>query len=187
VELFLNGRSIGVKGYRFPRYGMEGRWANFAPRARVTRTTSDLHLAWDVPWEPGTLKAVGTKDGKIAATMEISTTGEPARIHLSADRGILTADRRDVVHITAEIQDEQGRFVPVAENLITFGIEGEGKIAGVDNGDPRSHEGFKARERKAFNGLCLAIVQSAARTGQIRFTASSPSLQADTLTILSKG
>jgi beta-galactosidase len=186
VELFLNGRSVGVKGFRFPRYGMEGRWANFSARARAPRTTSDLHLTWDVPYEPGTLKAVGTKEEKTVATIEIATAGEPARIRLSADRITLIADRRDVVHITAQIQDEQGRMVPIAGNSIAFDLEGEGKIVGVDNGDPRSHEDFKAKQRRAFNGMCLAIVQSTAKAGPIRITASSPSLAPDTLTILSK-
>ena len=186
VELFINGRSVGLKGYRFPRYGMEGKWANYAPRARVPRTTSDLHLTWDVPFEPGTLKAVGTKDGKIVSTIEIATTGEPARIHLNADRKIISADRRDVAHIIVEIQDEQGSIVPVADNLITFGIEGQGRIIGVDNGNPRSHEDYKAKQRKALNGLCLAIVQSTAKAGPIRLTASSPSLLPDSLAILTK-
>jgi beta-galactosidase len=175
-----------VKGYRFPRYGMEGRWANYAARAGVPRTTSDLHLTWDVPYEPGTLRAVGTRDGKTIAVKEVSTTGEPARIHLSADRTSLLADRRDAVHITVEIEDDRGLMVPAADNPIAFEIEGEGKLIGLDNGDPRSHEDFKAKERKAFNGLCLAIVQSTARAGQIRISAASPSLMPDTLTILSR-
>src|ERR1035437_6716520 len=63
VELFINGRSVGVRGYEFPRYGMQERYGNLAPRERTLRTTADLHLSWDVPYEPGTLKAVGTKDG----------------------------------------------------------------------------------------------------------------------------
>jgi beta-galactosidase len=186
VELFLNGKSIGVKGYMFPRYGMEGRYGNTSARARVPRTTSDLHLSWDVPYEPGTLKAVGVKDGKIVTTTEISTTGEPASIHLIPDRTGLIADRRDVIHIAVEIHDEQGRVVPVADNLVAFDIQGEGRLIGVDNGDPRSHEDYKAKQRMAFNGLCLAIVQSTAKGGPIRITASSPSLRPDTLTIVSK-
>jgi beta-galactosidase len=175
-----------VKGYRFPRYGMEGRYGNSAARSYVPRTTSDLHLTWDVPYEPGKLTAVGTRDGKTVVTIEIMTTGEPARIYLSADRMSMLADRRDVVHITVEIHDENGSLVPVADNLVTFSIEGEGKLVGVDNGDPRSHEDFKAKQRKAFNGLCLAIVQSTAAAGPIRITASSPSLMPDTLKLQSK-
>jgi beta-galactosidase len=186
VELFLNGKSIGAKGYRFPRNGMEGRYGSFGGRSHATRTTSDLHLTWDVPYEPGTLKAVGIRDGRTAATMEISTTGDPAKIRLSADRTSLTADRRDVAHITVEIQDEHGRLTPLADNLVTFEIEGEGEIIGVDNGDQRSHESFKAKQRKVFNGLCLSIVQSTARAGQIRVKASSPSLLPDTLNLQSE-
>ena len=79
VELFLNGKSVGVKGYAFPRYGMQGRYGQHAPAANGRRAHhNDLHLAWDVPYEPGTLKAVGMKGGKVAAEVEISTTGDPA-------------------------------------------------------------------------------------------------------------
>lgn len=78
VELFLNGKSVGLKSYAFPRLGMEGRYGNYPPRARALRTTADLHLEWDVPYEPGSLKAVGTKDGKVVSTVEVATTGEPA-------------------------------------------------------------------------------------------------------------
>jgi beta-galactosidase len=186
VELFLNGKSLGVKGYEFPRYGMEGHYGNLPARARALRTTADLHLSWDVPYEPGTLRAIGTKDGNAVTTLEVSTTGEPAKIALSTDRQNLTPDHRDVAHLTVEIQDAQGRTVPVANNEITFDIQGEGRLIGVDNGDPASHEDYKANHRTAYNGLCLGIVQSTARAGQLRITASSPSLQPDSLTILSK-
>jgi beta-galactosidase len=184
VELFLNGKSFGVKGYEFPHLGMEGSYGNYPARARVLRTTSDLHLTWDVPYEPGTLKAVATKDGNIVSTAEVSTTGEPARISLSAGRAKLTADRRDVAHIVVEVRDSQDRVVPVAEDEITFDIQGPGRLIGVDNGDPLSHEDYKSNRRKVFHGLCLAIVQSTARAGQVKITASSPALRSDSLTIV---
>jgi beta-galactosidase len=183
VELFLNGKSLGVKGFEFPRLGMEGSYGNYPARARVRRTTADLHLSWDVPYEPGKLKAVGTKDGDSAVILEVSTTGEPAVIALSADRERIAADQRDVVHVVGEIRDLQGRVVPTAANDVTFEIQGEGKIIGVDNGDPQSHEDYKSNRRKAFNGLCMAIVQSTRRPGQIRLTASSPGLQGSSVTI----
>ena len=186
VELFLNGRSVGLKGYAFPRLGMEGRYGNSPARARVPRTTGDLHLEWDVPYEPGTLKAVGTKDGKVVSTVEISTTGEPSAIRLTVDRAQLAADRRDVAHITVEIVDAQGRVVPTADHEVAFVVEGEGKLIGLDNGDPQSHEDYKAAHRKAFNGLCLAIVQSTAKSGRIQVTATSPSLQSANLTIATR-
>jgi beta-galactosidase len=187
VELFLNGRSLGVKGYEFPRAGMEGTYGNMPARAKVLKTTSDLHLSWDAPFEAGTLKAVATKDGKVAATAEVTTTGEPAAISLSVDRAVIAADRRDVAHIVVEIRDGSGLVVPTANNEITFELQGEGKLIGVDNGDPFSHEDYKAAHRLAFNGLCLAIVQSTDKTGIIKITASSSNLRSDILSIEAKG
>jgi beta-galactosidase len=183
VELFLNGKSLGVKGYEFPRLGMEGTYGNLPARARALRTTSDLHLTWDVPYEAGTLKAVATNDGKTASTVEVSTTGAPAAIFLSVDRATLAADRKDVAHITVEIHDEQGSVAPTADDEIVFEVLGAGKLIGVDNGDPLSHEDYKANRRKAFNGLCLAIVQSTGNAGNIRITASSTSLRSHSVII----
>jgi beta-galactosidase len=188
VELFLNGRPVGVKGYTFPRYGMQGRYGQYAPApAGAVRTTNDLHLSWDVPYEPGTLKAVGMKGGKAALEVEISTTGEAAAIGLSVDRGTIRADRRDVAHVTVKVLDAAGRFDPEADNEIAFTIEGQGRLIGVDNGNMTDMAvDFKSAARKAFHGMCLAMVQSTAGAGQIRLTATSPGLRPGTVTILSK-
>ena len=188
VELFLNGKSVGVKGYNFPRYGMQGRYGQYAPAPQgAARTTNDLHLAWDVPYEPGTLKAVGMKGGKAVAEVEISTTGDPAAIALAADRETIRADRRDVVHITVKVLDAEGRMHPDADNEITFGIEGEGKLIGVDNGNMAEMAAdFKGKSRRASHGMCLAIVQSSAKAGQVHFTATSPGLKSATLAIATK-
>ena len=186
VELFLNGRSLGVKGYEFPRVGMEGRWGNLPERARVLRTTADLHLSWDVLYEPGALKAVGTKDGKIFATAEIYTTGQPASIGLSLDKGSILADPSDVAHVTVHILDEKGRVVPTADNEVTFEIEGAGSLLGTDNGNPASHEDYKSNRRRAFNGWCLAIVKSNGKTGEIQVRAVSPALERARVIIATK-
>jgi beta-galactosidase len=186
VELFLNGRSVGTKGYVFPRYGMQGRYGQYAPGANAAiRTTSDLHLAWDVPYEPGTLRAVGAKGGQTVITVEISTAGEPAAIGLSVDRETIRADRRDVAHIVAKVLDAEGRIDPDAAHEIAFEIQGEGRLIGLDNGDPSSPEDYKGKQRKCFHGMCLAMVQSTAARGQIRVTASAPGLKPATLTIRS--
>ena len=183
VELFLNGKSVGLKGYAFPRKGMEGKYGNYPARARALRTTADLHLSWDIPYEPGTLMAVGKKDGKVVITTEISTSGEPASIKLLADRNSITADRRDVSHLTVQILDEKGIVVPDADNAVTFDVDGEGILIGVDNGDPRSHENYKSNRRKAFHGMCLAIVQSTRNPGKMHVLASSPPLGSGAVTI----
>jgi beta-galactosidase len=186
VELFVNGKSVGVKGYTFPRFGMQGRYGQ-SPQPGGVRTTSDLHLAWDVPYEPGTLKAVGTKAGNVVAQVEISTTGDPAAIDLSVDRATIRADRRDLSHVIVKVLDAQGRLHPDADNEVAFEIQGEGKLIGVDNGNMAEMTvDFKGKIRKASHGMCLAVVQSTANGGQIRVTAASPGLKSATVTIATK-
>src|SRR5208282_2559571 len=75
VELIVNGKSFGTKGYEFPRQGMYEDYGHYPVRARTARTTSDLHLSWDVPYEPGTVEAIGKREGKVAARDRIVTTG----------------------------------------------------------------------------------------------------------------
>jgi len=185
VELFLNGRSVGAKGYTFPRYGMQGRYGQ-QPAVGGVKTTSDLHLAWDVPYEPGTLKAVGSKGGKTAVEVEVSTTGDPAAIRLSVDRDVIRADRRDVAHVTVKVVDAQGRVHPEADHEIAFDLQGEAHLIGLDNGDMSNQEDFKGKRRKVFHGLGLAILQSTANAGPIRLTATSPGLEPATVTITSR-
>jgi beta-galactosidase len=139
-----------------------------------------------VPYEPGTLKAVGTREGKVVLEVEVATVGDPAAIALSVDREAIAADRRDVAHVTVKILDAQGRVVPEAANEVTFEIQGEGRIIGLDNGNLASHEDFKGSRGKAFNGLCLAIVQSTAKPGRIQLTAASPGLKSSSVAITTK-
>ena len=177
VELFLNGHSMGVKGYAFPRLGMELKYGNLPARAKVMRTTADLHLSWDVPYEPGTLKAVGTTSGKTVSTVEIFTAGEPAALGVSADREFISADRRDVAHFKVQVMDDKGIVVPDADNEISFELEGEGRLIGLDSGDPRSHEDYKSNRRRVFHGLGLAIVQSTGKPGNIQLSVTAHSLK----------
>ncbi len=177
VELFLNGRSLGIKGYEFPMEGMEKDWGIMPARSRELRTTSDLHLAWDVTYEPGTLRAVGKRAGQVVATDEVTTTGEPFAVQLTADKAAAAADGRDVIHAVVRIVDSQGRTVPTADNLVTFELRGEGRIIGVDNGNGSMTESFHGSERHAFNGYCLAILQTTRSPGTISLTARSDGLR----------
>jgi beta-galactosidase len=56
----------------------------------------------------------------------------------------------------------------------------------VDNGNLASHEDFKGSRGKAFNGLCLVIVQSTAKTGRIQLTATSPGIESSSIAITTK-
>ena len=117
VELFLNEESLGKQAM-----------------------PENTDLRWQVPYQPGVLEARGYRNGKTALTREVKTTGPPAGIELIPDRDRITADGRDVSVITVKVTDSDELTVPSADNEIRFTIEGEGKIIGVGNGDPSSHE-----------------------------------------------
>ncbi len=164
VELFLNGKSLGKKA----------------------KHDEDLHISWAVPYQPGTLKAVSYKDGKTVMTTEVHTAGKPAKIELVADRKTISADGKDMSFVTVKILDKDGNIVPNADNKVDFKVAGNAFIAGVDNGDPVSHDPFKASYRKAFHGLALAILQSNAKAGTVTFTATAAGLAPAVLTLQAK-
>jgi beta-galactosidase len=82
--------------------------------------------------------------------------------------------------------DKKGNIVPLADNLVQFAIEGNGRIIGLDNGNPFDHDSYKLMRRKAFNGLGLVIVQSTMKPGTIKITATSDGLKADSVAIETK-
>ncbi|HZG58781.1 beta-galactosidase GalA [Paenibacillus sp.] len=155
VELLLNGRSLGAQ-----------------PVDKLG------HLEWKVPYEPGAIEARGYRGGAVATTHVVETTGAPSGIALAADRTTIAADGRDVSMIRVSIVDERGRVVPTADNEVRFTVEGAGKLIGVGNGDPSSHESDKAPYRRAFNGYALAIVQAGKEAGELVVKAEAIGLRA---------
>ena len=129
------------------------------------------------------LKAIGKRDGEIVLEQEIVTAGAPAQIKLKADRDVISANGSDVVHLTVQVLDAHGIPVPNADNVITFNVKGPGRIIGVDNGNPVSHEPFQSNQRQVFNGLCLAIIQSMTTAGTLQITANSPGLTGGSIAI----
>jgi beta-galactosidase len=113
----------------------------------------------------------------VVSTVETATAGKPAAISLSVDRSTMAADRRDVAHVEVSIVDSAGRVVPTADNEVTFEIQGAGRSIGLDGGNMGSHEDYKGNTRRAYSGLCLAMIQSTQTAGQIRVTATSPGLE----------
>jgi beta-galactosidase len=178
VELFLNGKSFGVKGYAFPRPGMVGTYGNYPERAKAVQTTADLHLSWDVPYTAGTLTAKGISGGKVVRTIEIETTGHPAKVALIVDRPRISREPSDVAHVTVKVLDQEGRVVPTANDEINFTVGGAGRILGVDNGQPDSHESYQGPTRRAFHGLALVVLQSTGVPGTFTLSASAPALAA---------
>ena len=181
VELFLDGRSLGEKRLEFPRQGTSGGWNSYA-RPQVQPTTSDLHLSWDVPYAAGTLRAVGTRDGRPCATAETRTAGAPASLRLTVDRDTIATTPGEVAHFRVEILDANGVLVPRADARVRFDVAG-GQLIATDNGNLRDLEPFQLAERRAFNGLALAIVR-ATTPGRLRVTASAEGLRGATVDVV---
>ena len=155
VELFINGRSQGVK---------------------AKKDSHEYHLMWRVKFEPGEVKAVARKDGKVVADKVIRTAGAPAALSLTADRTHFGKNPNgdNLAFITVEVVDKDGNLCPRAEDQIFFDVEG-GRIVGTDNGNPVSMERFKEPKRKAFNGKCLVVV--ATDGGDVKLKARGYQLQ----------
>ena len=129
-------------------------------------------------YEPGKLKVVAYKNGKPWATDVVQTTGPAAKLALQPDRKKIHADGEDLSFVTLTVEDKHGLMVPRADNTIHFEISGPGEIVATDNGDPTDLVSFPSHDRKAFNGLCLAIVRpKAGQTGTIKLTATADNLK----------
>lgn len=162
VELFLNGKSLGIK----------------------KKQDDDLHVLWRVKYEPGTIKAVSRLNGKTVLTREVKTAGKPAKIELIADRRKIKADGHDLSFIAARIVDMEGNLVPDANNQIKFTVTGQGTLTAIDNGCQTNIESFKSDRHRAFNGLSLCVVKSKQKSGSITIKAISVGLKVADLKII---
>jgi beta-galactosidase len=163
VELFHNGQSLGAKDVK-----------------------KDGHVAWNVEYAPGSIEARAWKEGKQAMTVRRDTTGSAAKLVLRPDRDSLLADGEDVAMFAVEVQDANGRVVPVTNDLVTFKVTGPAKLIGVGNGDPTDQSPDKGGSRKAFSGYCMALVQTGKAPGAIWVEAAAPGLTAAVAKIWSK-
>lgn len=152
VELFVNGKSMGVK--------------------KKAATGSDplcteFHVGWRVQFEPGEIKAVSRKNGQTVCEQTIRTAGAPHHIRLTVDYA-----GRDLTFINAEVVDKDGNRCPWADDQLFFTAEGGAEVVATDNGSQTSMERFTAPERHAFFGRCMAVVR-----GKGRLKAHSYTLQ----------
>ncbi len=151
VMLSLNGNSLGDKPV--DRFEM---------------------VSWDVPYEPGILEAVATKDGHQVASFTVETTGPPVALQFILDRPELAGDGNDAQPVTVQAVDAEGRVVPDANLRVQFELTGPGKIIGLGNGNPNCHEPEKGNSHSLFNGLAQLIIQSQRESsGVISLSASS--------------
>ena len=165
VELFVNGTSQGV---------------------RRKNNEHEYHVVWPVVFVPGEVHVVARRNGLVVAEKTLRTAGAPHHIRLTPDRKIIKANGRSLSFVTVEVVDRDGNRCPWAENNILFSLQGEGKIAGVDNGSPFSMERFQAHERRAFFGKCLVVVQAGKAPSTLQLTARSVDLQSQTIEIKSE-
>lgn len=172
AELFLNGKSLGTK-FKNPKSDV---------------STERYRLMWkDVVYEPGELKAVGYKDGKVIGEAEVRTAGKPYSIKLTPARTEVNATGDDLSYILVEAYDKDGNLCPLAENLIHFNVKGPAKIAAVGNGNPQSLEPFVADHRKLFFGKAMLIVRTEKeKPGKVEVEASSDGLKSTKVALESK-
>jgi beta-galactosidase len=146
VRLFLNGREIGIK--------------EVSPDTKLTAT-------FDLPYEPGELKAIAYENEKEIAEKIFKTTGVPTAIRLNADRDMLTEGRRDIAYITIEVVDEFGQVVTDAANTVNISVSGNGELIGSGNACPNDMKSMGKTTLNVFHGKALAIVRPLAGSGKI--------------------
>ncbi|WP_233632507.1 beta-galactosidase GalB [Parapedobacter sp. ISTM3] len=163
AELFLNDKSLGRK--KRGRYEYRFRWD-------------------DVVYHPGELRVVTYKNGQPWAGDTVKTADDAKGMRLIADKSHIIPDGKDLVFLTLQVVDKDGLPVPRADNTVQFELSGSGMIVATDNGNPADMTAFPTTQRKAFNGLALAIVKAKpGATGQITVTATSTGLTTAETTI----
>ena len=180
VELFLNGKSLGVKkNSNDPKLRARIKWDNIA-------------------YAPGTLVAVAKKNGKVVARHQIETTGEAVALKLVPDAENWHADGKDLMHVRVYAVDKKGRRVlnvkdAKAFDKLTFTVKGDANIVAVDNGNIASDELHigktqleKSIQRNLFQGSALVILRAGDKPGKIEFSVAGEKMKAKKLVLDTK-
>lgn len=156
VELLLNGVSLGRK-----------------PAGKAEK-----HIAaFEVPYETGTLEAIGYTSGVAVAGCRLETAGAGVRLRLTPDRVSIKAVRGDLSFVAVEVVDAAGRVNPTAGDSVSFAVSGPGTLAAVGSADPTSTEPYRGGQRRVFRGRCLAVVAANGTPGEIRLRAEAAGLE----------
>ena len=180
VELFLNGKSLGVKkNSNDPKFRARIKWDNIA-------------------YAPGTLVAVAKKNGKVVARHQIETTGEAVALKLVPDVETWHADGKDLMHVRIYAVDKKGRRVlnmkdAKAFDKLTFQVKGDANIVAVDNGNISSDELHigktqleKTIQRNLFQGSALVILRAGDKPGKIELSVAGEKMKAKKLVLNTK-
>lgn len=167
AELFINGKSQGMK---------EKNDSTLQTRYR---------LMWnETVYEPGELKVVAyDADGNKTEEKIVRTAGKPHHLILTPNRDALLANGDDLAYITIQVADRDGNIVPTDNRKVKFTVSGAGTFEATANGDPTSLMPFQNPEMNLFSGAATAIVRSADKEGEIRFTASAKGIKPATVSI----
>jgi beta-galactosidase len=149
----------------------------------ATQPVNKMVARFKVPYQPGELRAVGLSDGKNAVSASLRTTGEPAKIRLTADRSQIRADRNDLAYVTVEVVDLNGNRVPNAAMPVRFTVTGAGELAATGSPAPNDASSFRAPLRQTYQGRCLAILRPIGDAGKITLNAEADGLKSATLVI----
>lgn len=151
VELLLNGRSLGKKKY----------------------TKKDKNIKyWKVPYSHGTLISKGYCGEQVTTSDTLSSSAEASSIEIAVDKKLMQANSRDLCYVDVFLVDKNGVLDNGADNLLSFKVEGAGKLMAVANANPMSVESFHGGKRRAWRGHCQAILQ-AASAGELKLTVSA--------------
>lgn len=168
AELFLNGTSLGKQVKKPASY----------------QSVDRFRLMWpDVTYQPGELKAVAYKEGKVIGEQVMKTAGDAVKLKLTPDRTTILANGTDLSYILVEAYDKNGVPHPLAENEINITVAGPGRIAGVGNGNPQSFDPFQANTVKLFYGKAMIILGSGLEKGEVKITASANGMSKETVTV----
>lgn len=150
---------------------------NGSPLAGGPVTPSKCVATFTVPYAPGTLTAVASRDGKVIGRQTLTTTGAPAALRLTSDVDALTTSRDALAHVLVEVLDARGLVVPDAVLNVSFEVDGAGTLAGVGNGNPHNLDSFQQPHRYTWHGQALAVLAPAKQPGRLTLTASAAGLR----------
>ena len=168
VELFVNGKSLGVK--------------------KNDDKKKPNVITWKgITYEPGTIRAIARKDGRLYAEHQLETAGQPVRLVIETENPDWRADGMDLQYVKVRAVDKKGRVVPTNDYKVTFQVEGPARMIAVDNGDHSSNDLFDGNEKQLYEGFAMAIVRSSKdEPGKVKVTVNCKGLKGAAKTVMTK-